>query len=284
MRLETILKEPLLHFLLIGGVLFAFVAWSGARSGTDRAGIAVTSAQIELLAANYAKAWGRSPTEGELRGLIEDRVQEEIAVREAMVAGLDRDDTIIRRRLRQKFEVMAEEQDAHEVPTEADLSAYLATHADRFAQPATISFDQVALDVDGTAVDGERAAARAKIAIRDGADPAKLGRASMLPGRVDNSRLDLVAREFGTTFAESLSKLPTNEWSGPVRSAFGAHLVRVTAYVPGALPPLERVRVAVAREWENERRAAARTESYRKLREHYHVVIEAAQPPLIAAR
>src|SRR5690348_18334244 len=83
MRLVTILKEPLLHFLLIGGVLFAFVAWSGARSGTDKARIVVTSAQIELLAANYAKAWGRPPTENELRGLVEDRVQEEIAVREA---------------------------------------------------------------------------------------------------------------------------------------------------------------------------------------------------------
>jgi hypothetical protein len=283
-RLKTILKEPLLHFLLVGGVLFAFVAWSGARSGTDKADIVVTGAQIEFLAANYAKAWGRPPTEKELRGLIEDRVQEEIAVREAVRAGLDRDDTIIRRRLRQKFEVMAEELAVPEVPTEADLSAYLATHADRFKQAATVSFDQIVLDVDGTTVASERAAARAKTAIRQGADPAKLGRASMLPSGLDSARLELVAREFGTTFAEGLSKLPTNEWSGPVRSAFGAHLVRVTAYVPGALPALETVRVSVAREWENERRVTARTESYRKLRDHYHVVIEASRLPQVAAK
>jgi parvulin-like peptidyl-prolyl isomerase len=284
MHLNTILKEPLLHFLLIGVALFAFIAWHGARSGADKADIVVTSAQIEFLAANYAKAWGHPPTQDEVRSLIEDRVQEEIAVREAMAAGLDRDDTIIRRRLRQKFEVMAEEQDAREAPTEANLSGYLATHADRFTAPATVSFEQIVLDVGGTATDGERAAALAKTAIRQGHDPAKLGRVSMLPSRVDSTRLDLIAREFGTAFAEYLPKLPTNEWTGPIGSAFGAHLVRMIAYVPGAVPRLETVRAAVAREWENERRVAARTESYRKLRERYNVVIEARQRSSAAAQ
>lgn len=244
----------------------------------------VTNAQIEFLVANYAKAWGRPPTEDEVRGLIDDRVQEEIAVREAMAAGLDRDDTIIRRRLRQKFEVMAEEQDAHETPTDADLSAYLAKHADRFTLPATVSFDQIVLDVAETAADGERAAALATTAIEHGVDPAKIGRVSMLPSRVDRARLDLVAREFGTAFAEGLPKLPINKWTGPFRSGFGVHLVRVTAYAPGAVPSLATVGVAVAREWENERRVAARTESYRKLREHYHVVIEASPASSVAAR
>ena len=281
MRLKTILKEPLLHFLVIGIVLF--VAASASRSGIDRGVVLVTYAEIELLAANYAKAWGRAPTQDELRGVIDDRVQEEIAVREALAAGLERDDTIIRRRLRQKFEVMAEEQVAREAPTDADLSAYLVTHADRFTLPATVSFDQIVLDVAVTSSDGERAAALVKNAIQRGIDPATLGRGSMLPGGVHGT-LDRVARQFGATFAESLSKLPTNEWSGPVRSAFGTHLVRVTAYVPGSLPPLEAVRVTVAREWENERRVAARSESYRKLREHYHVVIQQSQPPRIAAQ
>ena len=97
MRLKTILKEPLLHFLVIGIVLF--VAASASRSGIDRGVVLVTYAEIELLAANYAKAWGRAPTQDELRGVIDDRVQEEIAVREALAAGLERDDTIIRRYL-----------------------------------------------------------------------------------------------------------------------------------------------------------------------------------------
>jgi parvulin-like peptidyl-prolyl isomerase len=284
MQLKTILKEPLLHFLLIGAVLFAFYAWSGGKSGFGNERIVVTSAQIEQLAAAYAKAWARPPTEAELKGLIDDHVREEIAVREAVAAGLDRDDTIIRRRLRQKFEVIAEEQDVLGAPTDADLAAYLAKHADRFTPPATVSFEQIVLDASGTATDGERAASLAKTALQQGAAPAKLGRASMLPGIVNSTRLDLIAREFGATFADQLAKLPPNEWSGPVRSAFGVHLVRLTGYAPGSLPPLEIVRTAVAREWENERRAATRAESYRKLRDHYDVVIEAAPAPSVAAR
>lgn len=282
--MKSILKEPLLHFLLIGVALF--LAWSliGARPGPDNARIVVTGAQVDRLAAAYARAWRRPPDERELQGLIDDWVHEEIAVREAVAAGLDRDDTVIRRRLRQKFEVIAEEQDARDAPTEADLAAHLARHAERYTAPATVSFDQIALDEAGAAANAERAATLTRTALQRGSDPARLGKATMLPGRVESARLDLVAREFGPAFADQLSKLPLNEWAGPVRSAFGAHLVRVTARAPGTLPPLDAVRAAVARELESERRVAAQAESYRKLRERYDVVIEAKEAPAAAAR
>jgi len=282
MQLKSILKEPVLHFVLIGAALFLCFEWSGAGSGIGKPRFVVTSGEIEHLAAAYAKAWQRSPSEGELQGLIDDWVREEIAVREAMAAGWDRDDTIIRRRLRQRFEVIAEEQDAPEAPTDADLAAYLAQHAERFTPPAIVSFNQIVLDGAGTATEGERAAAFTKTALQRGVDPATLGRASMLPGRVDSMRMDIVMREFGATFADQLAKLPRNEWTGPVRSAFGSHLVRVTEYAIGAPPSLDLVRAAVAREWENERRDAARTETYRKARERYDVVVE-AKPPRSAA-
>ena len=275
MRLKSILKEPVLHFLLIGTALFLYFQWTGAGSGIGKSRIVVSSSQVEHLAEAYTKAWGRTPSNDQLQGLIDDWVREEIAVREAVAAGLDRDDTIIRRRLRQRFEVIAEEQDARDAPTEADLSAYLAQHADRFMAPATVSFDQIVLEGAGTAGDSERAAAFMKTAIARGADPEQLGRASMLPARVDSMRMDIVTRQFGAAFADQIAALPTNEWAGPVRSAFGSHLVRVTAYAPGVLPSLDVVRAAVAREWENERRVAARNESYRKAREHYDVVVEA---------
>src|SRR4051794_23440023 len=112
MQLKTILKEPVLHFLLIGAALFLYFQWSGAGAGIARSRIVVSSGQVEHLAAAYVKTWQRRPSEQELRALIDDWVREEIAVREAMAAGIDRDDTIIRRRLRQRFEVIAEEQDA----------------------------------------------------------------------------------------------------------------------------------------------------------------------------
>ncbi len=277
MRLKSILKEPVLHFLLIGVALFLYFQWSGAGSGFGRPRIVVTSGQVEYLAAAYAKAWHRPPTQNELQGLIDDWVREEIAVREAMSSGLDRGDSIIRRRLRQRFEVIAEEQDARGAPTEADLAAYLAQHSDRFTTPATVSFDQIVLDGADAAESG-RAAAFTRTALLRGGDPARLGRASMLPDHVDSMRMDLVAHTFGTGFADQLEKLPPNEWSGPLRSPFGSHVVRVTAYAPGALPPLEAVRAAVAREWENERRVAARAEAYRNARARYEIVVEAKEP------
>jgi hypothetical protein len=278
MQLKRIFKEPVLHFLLIGAALFLYFEWSGEGSGLGKARIVVTGGQIEHLAAAYAKAWQRPPSEHELEGLIEDWVREEIAVREAMSSGLDRGDSIIRRRLRQRFEVVAEEQGARGAPTEADLAAYLARHPDRFTTPATVSFDQIVLGGADTASDGERAAAFTRTALQRGGDPAKLGRASMLPNHVDSMGTDLVARVFGTAFADELTKLPPNEWAGPVHSSFGSHLVRVTGYAPGALPSLEAVRAAVARECENERRVAARAETYRSARARYDIVIEGKPP------
>jgi parvulin-like peptidyl-prolyl isomerase len=186
--------------------------------------------------------------------------------------------------VRRKLEVVAEEQDAKDAPTETELSAYLAKHAERFTSPATASFDQIVLDAGEAEGDVERAAAAAKSALLRGADPSRIGRASMLPVQVKASRLDLVAREFGPTFAGQLEKLPAHEWIGPIRSDFGAHLVRVAEFVPGALPPLEAVRTAVTRQWEDERRAVARSESYRKVRERYEVVIEGKQMPSVATR
>jgi hypothetical protein len=282
-RPKDLLKEPLLHFLLIGAALFLCFDGGGAGSLVGKPRIVVTSGRIEHLAAAYASAWRRPPNEVELKGLIDDWVQEEIAVREAVAAGLDRDDAIVRRRLRQKFEVMAEEDDGRDAPTQADLAAYLRNHADRFTPPATVSFDQIVLDLAGSA-DVERVAALAKTALARAAEPATLGRASMLRGHVEAARMDLVAREFGAAFADRLASLPRNEWSGPLRSAFGFHLVRVESYAPGEAPPLERVTAAVAREWENERRLAARAESFRKLRERYDVVVEDVPAPTVAAR
>jgi parvulin-like peptidyl-prolyl isomerase len=176
--------------------------------------------------------------------------------------------------------VVAEEQQARDAPNDADLAAYLAQHADRFARPGTISFEQILLPATATAAE----VTAARVSATRGADPAQLGQSSMLPPRAENVPLDLAARDFGSGFAADIAKLPPNEWAGPVRSSFGQHLVRVTARTPSVLPPLEGVRAAVAREWENERRVASLAESYTKLRSQYEVVIEAKQVPSIATR
>ena len=276
-RLSRWLREPVLHFALIGALLF--VAYGrmnpGAASGER---IVVTRAIVEDLSRQHQARWMRAPSEPELASLVEAHVRDEILFREGVALGLDRDDPVIKRRVRQKFELMSEEQLAGVAPTDAELSDYMAQNAARFTWPARVSFEQIFFDGSRTAPEVERSVAAAKRALASGADPARLGQPTMLPRSTEDAPVDLVARDFGSAFAEQLVGVPQGEWVGPLASGLGAHLVRVSALAPAALPPLDEVRQQVAREWENARRERSRSESYRKLRERYDVVIEASLP------
>jgi hypothetical protein len=271
LRFKSLLKEPVLHFLLIGLLLFVTYGWL-APAEKSGARIVVTQSLVEGLALEYRTRWSRPPTAQELAGLVDAYVRDEILYREGVTLGLDRDDPVIKRRVRQKLEVIAEEQGARDAATDADLAAYLAKNAERFTRPGTVSFEQIyfAAATPAAVVEAARAAA-----LR-GNDPARLGQPTMLPPGAKNAPLDLAARDFGREFAAELEKLPLDTWTGPVPSAFGQHLVRVTARTPALTPPLAEVRAAVAREWENERRMASLEANYKALRSGYEVVIEAA--------
>lgn len=272
-------REPILHFLLIGGLLFfVYGRLNLADPAAER--IVVSQAVVADLSSQYQARWMRPATEQELAGLVDAHVRDEILYREGLALGLDRDDPVIKRRVRQKLEVVAEEQLARDAPSDADLAAYLARHAERFARPGTISFEQIFFAAATPAAEVQAA----RGAALRGSDLARLGQPSMLPRSAQNAPLDLAARDFGAAFAAELEGLPLDEWTGPVRSAFGQHLVRVTARTPALTPPLAEVRAAVAREWENERRMASLAENYKVLRSRYEVVIEAAPAASTAAQ
>lgn len=134
-RLKRCLREPLVHFLLLGGLLFLFSAWTSGPSG--RAGrIVITRARIEELEAGFQRTWQRSPTEAERQALVEDDVRDEVSVREAVAAGLDLNDPIIRRRLRRKLELSNEDSVEAAVPTDEELQAFLQAHAGSFRSEA----------------------------------------------------------------------------------------------------------------------------------------------------
>ncbi len=137
--IRRLLREPLLHFLLIGGALFLlYEASNGGRSNAPRE-IVISEARIEALAENFATVWMRAPTAVELKGLIDDYVAEEVYYREAVAMGLDQDDTVIRRRLRQKMEFISENVADSVEPADAQLREYLAQNAGKFARPAELS-------------------------------------------------------------------------------------------------------------------------------------------------
>lgn len=273
MNMSGILREPLFHFLLLGFGLFLLYG-RAAPGSSDQQRIEVNSGRIESLSQQFKSTWSRPPTEQELAGLIDSYVHDEVLYREGLAMGLDADDPVIKRRVRQKLEVMSEESGNQQAPSDTELSAYLSKHADKFRQAPIVSFEQVFFSGEGTVTEVERQSREAVAALNQGADPAGIGQPTMLPARVADMPLDLVARDFGEEFAKKLGALPLSVWQGPVASGFGAHVVRITARRPAELPPLAAIRPQVLREWENDRRVRNRAQAYQSMLKNYEVIID----------
>ena len=146
-RLSRIAREPLVHFLVLGALLFVYFEIVGRDAGPDSRRIVISGAQVEHLAASFARTWQRPPTVDELKGLVDDYVREEIAVREAMAMGLDRDDTIIRRRLRQKLEFITQDVIDSNPPTTEQLEDWYRAHLDDYTAEAQVAFEQACNDM-----------------------------------------------------------------------------------------------------------------------------------------
>ncbi len=275
-----LLREPLVHFLALGLGLFLLFGIVGDSDDAPADRIVVSTARVAQLTEIFTRTWQRPPTEQELKGLIDDHIQEEVYYREALAMGLDRGDTIVRRRLRQKLEFFTDDLVAAVDPTEEQLEAYLGEHADTFRVPAQLSFRQIYFNRDRrgkqAAHDAESLLARLNGADSD-VDTARLGDSLMLPSDYERvSEVD-VDRGFGNGFAAALAGLPLGRWSGPVESGFGLHLVLIRERQPGSLPALAEVREVVEREWRNGRRVEAAEAFYRGLRERYVVSVESPQ-------
>ena len=272
MRLKRLLAEPMLHFLVIGIVLFAAYRW---RSPADSSGhrIVITQGVVDDLVAQHLSVRGRKPSAVELRNLVDGYVRDEILYREGAALGLDRDDIVVKRRVRQKLEVMGEEAASTAAPTDAELSAYLRANPERFKAPAVVTFEQVFLGPWTTGHAIARAAAT-NTGPQGKFDPMTLARPTLLPEGMARTESTIVERSFGPKFVAALEQAPMGEWTGPVESEYGAHFVRVSERTPAVLPQLANVRDQVVREWESERRTRARDDSYEKMRRTYEVVFD----------
>lgn len=287
-RLRRWLGEPLLHFLLIGCLLFALDAWWSSRSAAGTGGtLVVGENRIRALAENFRRTWQRPPTRDELDHVVDEFVRDEILTREAERLGLANDDTVIKRRLRQKLEIITEESSASEEVTDAQLQAFLDAHADAFRADAHIAFDQVFFDPSkrGDHVEADIAAALARLndGRSDGRRPASADFAGLgdalfvLQPSVPLSTQSAIAASFGRPFADALAALPADalqRWVGPVESGYGQHLVRLRERQPGAAPSLAEIRPVVEREYRNMRRNEVRDAHYQALRAQYEVLVK----------
>jgi hypothetical protein len=287
--LQKVLREPLLHFVGLGAGLFVLFGVVGESADERPDRIVISAAEVENLAELFERTWRRPPTRAEIDGLIEDHIKEEILYREALALGLERDDIVIRRRLRQKMEFISEDVAQPAEPTEAKLQAFLAEHADRFREPSRISFAQVYLSPDRRGEDVWGDAERMLVALDAGqSDPAEAGD----PFLLEQDYRELAAQDveglFGGAFAAGVAELPVGRWSGPVESGYGLHLVLVRDRTPARLPDLAEVRDAVANEWDAVRQEEANRVFYERLRGGYEVTVErpasAGRPTSVAER
>jgi hypothetical protein len=272
-----LLREPLIHFLVLGAALFLVFNIVGDSEDNSTESIVVSAGRIAQLTEAFTRTWQRPPTEQELEGLIEDHVREEVYYREALAMGLDRDDTIVRRRLRQKLEFFTDDLMANVDPTDEQLQAYLDEHPDDFRIPAQLSFRQIYFNRDRRGAQATQDA-ETLLARLNGAgseiDTAELGDPLMLPAEYELISEVEVARRLGAEFAAALPTLPLGRWSGPVESGFGLHLVLISERHSGSLPSLAEIRKGVEREWRNVRRKEASDAFYNGLRDRYEVSVE----------
>jgi hypothetical protein len=274
--MKQLVREPLLHFLLLGALIFVAFKFIARETG-EPGKILITQGRIESLETAFSRTWRRPPSASELEGLIRDYVREEVFAREAVALGLDKDDTIIRRRLRQKLEFISEDVATHAEPTDEQLHAYLKEHPDTFRGDHRFTFSHVYLDPQRRGAKLSRDAAHVLAQLgRHGnkVDPATLTDSLMLESDFKALPASEVVKQFGEKFAASLGEMPTGQWHGPIESGFGVHLVLLSQRTEGSLPALEDVRAAVRREWTNARRMEANEKFYQSLLKRYTVTIE----------
>lgn len=274
--MRRLLTEPLLHFLLLGLAIFGAYGVLGPDEQPPSS-IVVTEGIINGQIESFSRTWLRPPTPQEVDELIREYIREEVYYREGMALGLDRDDTVIRRRLKQKLEFVAEAQGIATEPTDEDLRAYLEQRRDAYRIDARVSFVHVFLSAErrGNAV-AQDAARLLDIlqSSKETIDPAALGDPTLLEPRFEDLPLRDVAAQFGDAFAARVAEVPVGQWQGPIESGYGMHLVFVGARTNGRAPALGEIRDALRRDWLNERRIVANEAYYQSLLQRYTVTIE----------
>ncbi len=260
--LKRLLREPLLHFAMIGGLIFLFYAAFDDTRVAPANVIVITSGRIVQLAAGFKSVWKRSPTRDELDALIDGDIREEVYYRDALALGLDKNDAIVRRRLRQKMEFLTDTGAYLQEPTAGELEAYFAANEKAYRHDPRLAFEQIYLgkSPDPESITRLLSALRSNPAI----DPSTLGERTLLPAQLGLSPPNAVDGTFGQGFFVRLVKSSPGVWTGPEASSYGVHIVHIFDSLPARTPALDEVRDAVLRDWKAAKALERRERDYAK--------------------
>lgn len=273
-RLARLCREPLFHFVLIGAVVFGLYALVAPPAEPAGSEILITAADAARLKARFRGTWNREPTAVEFDGLLDNLVRGEIYYREAKAFGLDQNDEVIRLRLRQKAEYLFSQPNSAAAPTDAQLRAHYEVTRDKYATPSTISFEHVFIGEPS-----QEEIERVRLALKTGGDASALGKASLLPMKMPPSHQASVDNTFGKGFFASVSAAPAGEWTGPIKSPYGQHMIRVIDLTRSETLPFEQVRQLVEADWRNAEGDKAKEDTYQAMKARYRIDLSQIDRP-----
>ncbi len=275
---RQIIGEPFVHFLALGAAIFVWHGLAGDLRSASPSPIAdrkitITSDQIRQLATQWATAWDREPSADEIDGLVRDFIREEVYYREALRLGLDRDDLVVRRRLRSKMEFLASAELENARPDEAVLRAWFEKNRDRYLPLTELSFDQVYLGgPGGRDISGNANELLGKL--QAGADPSTLGEPAPIPSSFEQASASEIVRMFGADGLAALLVAPLGRWTGPVKSGIGLHLFHVRRITNDRQASFDDHRQQVENDWRAETLAEREERGYQSLLSAYSIHIE----------
>jgi hypothetical protein len=277
-KMKSFFREPLVHFLLIGAALFSVYQFTQPRSGAAPATeIQLSLDELAQLALLFQSQWRRDPTPEEFNRMVENKVQGEILYREALAMGLDKGDEIVKRRMAQKMQFLAEDVATAREPTGAELESWFGKHSAKFAEPPRLSFRHLYFSPDRRGVRARDDAVKALAKLEGQPEDAKIAAGIADPFMFQEYYRDRapehLAKEFGPHFATAVVQLAPGAWHGPVESGFGWHLVFVDSAIPGRVPAFEEIEGEVKTAWLAEQKGLAWEKAYRDMRAKYVVLL-----------
>ena len=277
-KINSLLKEPILHFLLIGVLLYVTYQSFNNYLNRDKNIIHVSKEEIQMLDQGWQMRWNRPPTPEEKEGLLRQNIRDKVLYRTAIKMGLDKEDMVIQRRMVQKIDYLGADIIQPPQPNEAELVAYFEEHKDEYTLPEVITMTHLFYDPDkrgdATLDDASKALARLNEKNDPNSNLSAFGDAFMLANYFPNKTEIEIRKLFGSGFTASVFELESGKWHGPILSGYGTHLVFVHNHEINEVPEYTDVRDLVRDDWMAEKKAELEEQYIDGLLARYEVVIE----------
>ena len=266
--LKRILQEPLLHFAVAGSLLFFYLS---STDTTTKPQVVITEGKIKHLRAQFAKTRQREPSKDELKALIDNQIQLDLSFEQGVQMGLVENDSIIKRRVKQKIEFMLNDSIASIEPSKEELQSYLDAHKDTYMIEPIYDFEHIYINPEKHENTDAHIAKLQMMILNDVYEGS--GDSIMLERTFTQITTAQIARLFGRKFSKSLDSVALGSWQGPVKSGYGLHLVKIDKKIPSHLATLDEVEATIKRDYRDKAQKKAIDEFYDGLKTHYSITV-----------